>query len=81
MSLPACGAEKQGPNPGRPRRDVRRLRQETRRELGAAPAVIYVDDCHEVFPVEELLTVLGVTAQEGLLPYPRDETHGPNLPL
>jgi len=50
-------------------RGIRRLRQEYRRELGAAPVVVYVAGCYAVLAVEELLAVLGRPVQESLLPF------------
>ena len=47
---------------------IRRLRQQWRPELGAAPAVIYVAGCYAVLPLEDLLTVLGAPVRESLLP-------------
>ena len=47
---------------------IRRLRQQWRPELGAAPAVIYVAGCYAVLSLEELLAVLGTPARESLLP-------------
>ena len=47
---------------------IRRLRQERRAELGAAPAVIYVDGCYAILPLEDLLAVLGAPVRESLLP-------------
>jgi hypothetical protein len=51
------------------RRGIRRLRQQYRRELGAAPVVVYVAGCYAVLAVEELLAVLGRPVQESLLPF------------
>ena len=50
---------------------IRRLRQEQRRALGAAPAVVYLDGCYGVFALEELLAVLGAPVRESVLPAPR----------
>lgn len=47
---------------------IRRLRRRHRPELGAAPAVIYIDGCYAVLPLEDLLGVLGVQVRESLLP-------------
>src|SRR5438270_5434190 len=44
---------------------IRRLHQ---RELGTAPAVIYVAGCYGVFALEELLRLLGTAPRESLLP-------------
>ena len=49
-------------------RAIRRLRQQRRAALGAAPAVIYVKGCYAVLPLEELLAVLGTPVRESLLP-------------
>jgi hypothetical protein len=38
---------------------IRRLRRLHQRELGTAPAVIYVAGCYGVFALEELLRLLG----------------------
>jgi hypothetical protein len=48
---------------------IRRLRRQHRRELGAAPAVIYVGDCYAVLPLEEVLAAVGVPVRESLLPF------------
>jgi hypothetical protein len=47
---------------------IRRLRRLRQRELGTAPAVIYVAGCYGVFSLEELLSLLGTPARESLLP-------------
>jgi hypothetical protein len=47
---------------------IRRLRREYRRELGAAPVVVYVAGCSAVLSVEELLAALGRPVRESLLP-------------
>jgi hypothetical protein len=47
---------------------IRRLRRLRQRELGTAPAVIYVAGCYGVFSLEELLWLLGAPARESLLP-------------
>ena len=47
---------------------IRRLRQQWRPELGAAPAVIDVAGCYAVLALEELLAVVGVPVRESLLP-------------
>ncbi len=49
---------------------IRRLRQEQRRELGAAPAVVYLEGCYGVFPLEELLALLGAPVRESVVPPP-----------
>jgi hypothetical protein len=50
---------------------IRRLRRQYRRELGAAPTVIYVAGCYAVLPLEEVLAALGVAVRESLLPFGR----------
>ncbi len=47
---------------------IRRLRRYRQRELGSAPAVLYVAGCYGVFALEELLNVLGSAPRESLLP-------------
>ena len=47
---------------------IRRLRRQRQRELGNAPAVIYLAGCYGVFALEELLALLGTPARESLLP-------------
>lgn len=47
---------------------IRRLRRLRQRELGNAPAVIYLAGCYGVFALEELLSLLGTPARESLLP-------------
>jgi hypothetical protein len=47
---------------------IRRLRQLRQRELGAAPAVIYLAGCYGVFALEEVLSLLETPARESLLP-------------
>ena len=47
---------------------IRRLRRYRQRELGSAPAVLYVAGCYGIFALEELLDVLGSPAKESLLP-------------
>ncbi len=47
---------------------IRRLRKLRQRELGTAPTVIYVAGCYGVFPLEELLALLGTPPRESLLP-------------
>jgi len=51
------------------KKGIRRLRREYRRELGAAPVVVYVAGCYAVLPVEELLSALGRPVLESLLPF------------
>jgi hypothetical protein len=47
---------------------IRRLRRLHQRELGPAPAVIYVAGCYGVFALEEVLRLLGTAPHESLLP-------------
>ena len=47
---------------------IRRLRRLHQRELGTAPAVIYVAGSYGVFALEELLRLLGAAPRESLLP-------------
>ncbi len=47
---------------------IRRLRRLRERQLGSAPAVLYVAGCYGVFSLEELLDVLGAAPRESLLP-------------
>src|SRR3989442_2210597 len=47
---------------------IRRLRRQRQRELGSAPAVLYVAGCYGVLSLEELLEVLGSSPPERLLP-------------
>lgn len=47
---------------------IRRLRRLHQRELGTAPAVIYIGGCYGVFALEELLHLLGTAPRESLLP-------------
>jgi hypothetical protein len=47
---------------------IRRLRRQRQRELGTAPAVIYVGGCYGVFALEEVLRLLGAAPRESLLP-------------
>jgi hypothetical protein len=51
------------------KRGIRRLRRDYRRELGAAPVVVYGGGCYAVLTVEELLAALGRPVQESLLPF------------
>ena len=50
------------------RQGIRRLRRQSRRELGPAPAVIFYDECYAVLSLEELLEAVGVDVRQGLLP-------------
>jgi hypothetical protein len=61
------------------KRGIRRLRREHRRELGAAPVVVYVAGCYAVLAVEELLAALGRPVQESLLPF-GDRAETPEVP-
>ena len=47
---------------------IRRLRRHYRRELGAAPVVIYLGPCYAILPVEQLLQILGHSPRRSLLP-------------
>ena len=47
---------------------IRRLRRQHRPDLGAAPAVIYLNGSYGVFAVEDLLALLGARVRESLLP-------------
>ena len=47
---------------------IRWLRRLRERELGTAPAVIYVARCYGVFSLEDLLSLLGTPPRESLLP-------------
>jgi Transposase DDE domain len=48
---------------------IRRLRRQHRRDLGVAPAVIYVSGCYAVLALEEVLAAVGVPVRESLLPF------------
>src|SRR3989440_4406959 len=58
---------------------IRRLRRLRQRELGNAPAVIYLAGCYGVFALEELLSLLGTPARESLLPAVK-HTSSPDAP-
>src|SRR5947209_7933716 len=58
---------------------IRRLRRLRQRELGNAPAVIYLAGCYGVFALEELLSLLGTPACESLLPAVK-HTSSPDAP-
>jgi hypothetical protein len=58
---------------------IRRLRRQRQRELGTAPAVIYLAGCYGVFALEELLSLLGSPARESLLPAVK-KTSSPDAP-
>ena len=47
---------------------IRRLRRQRQRELGSAPAVLYVAGCYGIFSLEEVLALLGAALRESLLP-------------
>lgn len=47
---------------------IRRLRRQVQAKLGRAPVVIFMDECYGVMAVEELLSVVGFPARQGLLP-------------
>ncbi len=49
---------------------IRRLRQLHRRELGAAPVVVYLAGRYGVFAVEEVFALLGAPVRASLLPRP-----------
>jgi hypothetical protein len=51
------------------KKGIRRLRRQSRRELGPAPVAIYVAGRYAVLPLEELFAVLGVPVRESLLPF------------
>ena len=58
---------------------IRRLRRQSRAELGRTPVVLFMDDCYGVMPVEELLSVVGFPTRQGLLPAIEkpNRPHGP----
>lgn len=58
---------------------IRRLRRLRQRELGTAPAVIYLAGCYGVFSLEELLGLLGTPPRESLLPALR-KSSSPSAP-
>src|SRR4051812_1656787 len=59
---------------------IRRLRRQSRPELGPSPVVIFLDDCYAVLAVEELLAAVGLAVRQGLLPQ-LDAAHRPLGPL
>ena len=61
------------------RLSIRRLRRLRQRELGSAPAVIYVAGCYGVFSLEELLALVGTPPRESLLPA-LSESASPHAP-
>ena len=58
---------------------IRRLRRLRQRELGNAPAVIYLACCYGVFALEALLSLLGTPVRESLLPEGKS-TSSPDAP-
>lgn len=70
------------------KKGIRRLRREYRRDVGAAPVVVYVAGCYAVLSVEEVLAAVGRPVQESLLPFggreaatmPPGQTHVPEKP-
>jgi hypothetical protein len=59
---------------------IRRLRRRSRPELGPSPVVIFLEECYAVLAVEELLSLVGLPVQQGLLPQSR-AAHRPLGPL
>jgi hypothetical protein len=59
---------------------IRRLRQEQQRELGAAPAVVYVDGRYGVFALEELLALVGAPVRQSVRPRPQPASSRPTAP-
>jgi hypothetical protein len=59
---------------------IRRLRRRSQPELGPSPVVIFLEDCYAVLAVEELLSLVGLPVQQGLLPQ-RGAAHRPLGPL
>lgn len=51
------------------RKGIRRLRREYRRDLGAAPVVVYIGGCYAVLALEEMLAAMGRPVQQSLLPF------------
>jgi hypothetical protein len=49
-------------------RGIRRLRREVDRQVGRAPAVVFLEDCYAVLSLEELLAAVGAAVRQGLLP-------------
>jgi hypothetical protein len=47
---------------------IRRLRRQAQRELGRAPAVVFMEDCYAVLSLEALLAAVGAGVRQGLLP-------------
>jgi len=59
---------------------IRRIRREYKRELGAAPVVVYVAGCYAVLALEELLEALGTPVRESLLPFGKGPEPPPEPP-
>jgi hypothetical protein len=59
---------------------IRRLRRLGQRELGNAPAAIYLAGCYGVFALEELLSLLGSPVRESFLPAIK-RTSSPDTPI
>jgi hypothetical protein len=49
-------------------RAIRRLRRAARPHLGPAPAIIFINGCYAVLPIEELLELLDVPVRASILP-------------
>ena len=47
---------------------IRRLRRQVDRQVGRAPAVVFLEDCYAVLSLEELWAAVGVGVGQGLLP-------------
>lgn len=47
---------------------IRRLRQQHRRQWGAAPVVVYLSECYAILALEDLLAYLGTPTRISLLP-------------
>ena len=47
---------------------IRRLRREVDRQVGRAPAVVFLEDCYAVLSLQELLAAVGAGVRQGLLP-------------
>jgi hypothetical protein len=59
---------------------IRRLRRQSRKQLGPSPAVIFYEECYAVLSLEELLEALGVDVQHGLLPKLAPKSRAAQLP-
>lgn len=57
------------------KKGIRRIRREHRKELGAAPVVVYVAGCYAVLALEELLAAVGTPVRESLLPFGEPTEH------